>query len=382
MKFQRAWFTASTFAIAAALAACGSSSSDDSASTGATSSGGSSSSTAGSTSSAAGHSASGGTTGSAGSSASTAGGTSTVAGAGGSAPSTGGTGGASTSTGGKSSGGASSGGAASGGAGGGTAGAGGAPSTQIPDQKVVMYLPNWNGTFQSWASKIDFNKMTHLNLAFGTMSGSTNWTLGGGSDDGTRQLVSAAHAKNVKVLISIGGADDDIGIINAFQDAGNIDAMVTNLDAFVTSLTLDGVDVDLERGTDLKSSGNFPQFLAKLEAKMHGEGKLVTAATAEYIVEDSGTDQGVITYLKSYDFLNLMIYTTNMGTYTSELNWWTSKIGMAKTKLTWGIEFDNSLSTSTAKSLTTASLGYGGVMVWEYSQPTESTLWPAVQSVL
>lgn len=386
MKFQRAWFTASTFALAAALAACGSSSSDDSAGSGATGSGatgagatsaGGSSSTAGSTSN------SGGQPGSAGTS--TGGSSSSTAGAGGAATGTGGTPGstggapAMGGTGGMNMGGAPSAGASSGGASGGM---GGAPSTQIPDKKVVMYLPNWNGSFGSWATKIDFSKMTHLNLAFGTMSGSTNWTLGGGSDDGVRQLVSAAHAKNVKVLISIGGADDDIGIINAYGNASNIDPMVNNLDALVTSLTLDGVDVDLERGANLKSSTNFPQFLAKLEAKLRPEGKLVTAALAQYIVEDAGTDQGVLDYIASYDFVNLMIYTTNMSTYTNELNFWTTKVKMPKNKLTWGIEFDSKLTTTVAKQLTTASLGYGGVMVWEYSQPTESSLWPAVQSVL
>jgi hypothetical protein len=132
----------------------------------------------------------------------------------------------------------------------------------------------------------------------------------------------------------------------------------------------------------MKSNGNFPQFLSKLQTTLHGHGKLVTAATAQYIAEASGSsDAGVIAYLKSYDFLNLMIYSTNMNTYTSELNFWTSKIGAAKNRLVWGIDFSN-VNTTTAKSLTTASKADGGVMVWEYSMGSESTLWPAMQSVL
>jgi hypothetical protein len=101
-------------------------------------------------------------------------------------------------------------------------------------------------------------------------------------------------------------------------------------------------------------------------------------------VEDSGTDAGVITYLKSYDFINLMIYAfdDDMHQYTSELSWWGTKIGMPKTKLTWGIEFDPKLNTGLAAKLTTASKANGGVMIWEYSQGTEKTLWPAVQGVL
>jgi hypothetical protein len=77
-----------------------------------------------------------------------------------------------------------------------------------------------------------------------------------------------------------------------------------------------------------------------------------------------------------------MIYSTNMGSYTRELAWWTGTEGLAKDRLTWGIEFTSQLTVSTAKQLTTASKAYGGVMVWEYSQSTEPQLWPAVQSSL
>jgi GH18 family chitinase len=272
------------------------------------------------------------------------------------------------------------GGGASGGSGGG-AGSAGAPSTTIPDTKVVMYLPNWSGSFSSWATKVDFNKMTHLNLAFGVMSGATDWSLGANDSD-VKALAAAAHAKNVKVLVSIGGADDDTGIIKAYGTQANIDPMIANLDAFLKRLNLDGVDVDLEQGSGMKTSTNFPTFVNKLVSTLRPEGKLVTAALAQYIAEDTGLDATSTAWMKQYDFINLMIYNTNMNTYTSELNFWTTKVGAAKNKLVWGIEFSNNLNAATAKSLTTASKAFGGIMVWEYSQGTESTLWPAVLSAL
>ena len=40
------------------------------------------------------------------------------------------------------------------------------------------------------------------------------------------------------------------------------------------------------------------------------------------------------------------------------------------------------LTAAMAKQLATASKGYGGVMMWEYSQASEAQLWPAIQSVL
>jgi chitinase len=252
----------------------------------------------------------------------------------------------------------------------------------IPDTKVLMYLPNWSGSFASWANKIDFNKMTHLALAFGTVNSGTNdWGLGAADGD-VQALTAAAHANNVKVLVSIGGADDDIGIINRYQTASNIAPLVANLDALVTRLGLDGVDVDLERGGDMTSSSNYPAFVGQLVTTFRPEGKLVTSALAQYIVEAAGSDAVLKGVLQSFDFINLMIYNTDLNSYTSEASWWTGTQGVASTKLTWGILLSNNLSVGTAKQITTASKAYGGVMVWEYSQPTEPQLWPAIQSAL
>jgi len=245
-----------------------------------------------------------------------------------------------------------------------------------------MYLPNWAGSFSTWATKIDFNKMTHLDLAFGTMKGATDWSLGA-SDADVKAIAAAAHAKNVKVLVSIGGADDDIGIINAYGTASNIDPMVTNLDAFITRLDLDGVDVDLERGKNLKANTNFPMFLSKIIAKLRPQGKVVSCALAQYIIEDTGDDAATTAaWLNTYDFINLMIYVNNMNTYTSELNWWTTKRNIAKSKLTWGVDFSGSTNADMVKQLTIASKAYGGVMAWELSQKAAPPLWKAVQDSL
>jgi GH18 family chitinase len=288
--------------------------------------------------------------------------------------------------------------AGSGGAGGGSAGSGGtsradagvprdagvgAPDVVVttPDTKVVMYLPNWSGSFATWATKIDFNKMTHLLLAFGVVDTNNNWNLGAADND-VKTLAAAAHAKNVKILVSIGGADDDLGIITQYQTQSNINPLAANLDAFVSRLNLDGVDVDLERGAQMKSSSNYPAFVSKLVSTFRPEGKLVTTALAQYIVEDAGVDATIKSVLSSFDFINLMIYSTNSSNYTNELGWWTANTGVAKNKLTWGIDFSTGLTTTTAAQLTTSSKAYGGIMVWEYSQRATPQLWPAVQGAI
>jgi hypothetical protein len=286
------------------------------------------------------------------------------------------------SSGGNSGGGANIGFSGASGSGSGGSGGGGGDSAD-PALKVVMYLPNWAGSFGTWAKKIDFKKMTHLDLAFGTIkSGTNDWSLGA-TDDDVKAIAKVAHDAHVKVLVSIGGADDDIGIINRYATASNIQPMVDNLDAFITRLDLDGVDVDLERGSGLKVSTNFPDFLGKLIAKLRPKGKVISTALAQYIIEDTGDDAGkTAPWLTSYDFINVMIYNKDMNVYTKEMSWWTSQRNIPKNKLTWGVDFTGGTSSATLQALTKASEAYGGVMAWELSQKDAPTYWKAVQDSL
>jgi chitinase len=245
-----------------------------------------------------------------------------------------------------------------------------------------MYLPNWAGSFSSWATKVDVNKMTHLLLAFATVSGTNSWDLGAQASD-VQTLTAAAHAKNVKVLVSIGGSGGDSSIISAYGDPNNVAPLVANLDMMVSSMNLDGVDVDLEQGKQMTSSTNYPAFVNKLISTFHPEGKLVTTALAQYIVQDANPDATIVGVVNSFDFINDMIYTTNMSDYTNESTWWTSSpVNLAKTKLVWGVHFEgNSLSVGTVTQIAMGSKAYGGIMAWEYTQQSEAQLWPALQSV-
>jgi GH18 family chitinase len=259
-------------------------------------------------------------------------------------------------------------------------------SIQTPAIKAVMYLDNWSGTFASWATQVDFTKMTHLMLAFATVTGTNSWgnTLGDTSD--VQTIVAAAHAKNVKVLVSIGGGGGDQTVISAYQSASNIAPLVANLDTMVTAMNLDGVDVDLEDPGSMKSSSNYPALVKQLISTFHPEGKLVTTASAQYIVQGQNADATIVATLNSFDFINDMVYTANMSDFTSEAVWWTgSTIGLPKENLVWGIcfgECGQAPSVTTVEQITTASKAYGGIMFWEYTDTSEATLWPAAQSAL
>jgi chitinase len=189
------------------------------------------------------------------------------------------------------------------------------------------------------------------------------------------------------VLASLGGGGGDQSVIGAYKTASNIAPLVANLDAMVSAMNLDGVDVDLESPGDMTSGGNYPAFVSALISTFHPEGKLVTTAEAQYIAQGQNTDGAIVATLNSFDFVNDMIYSATLSDFTNEANWWTgSPVNLPKEKLVWGVCFDGECanpSVSVVKQITTASKAYGGIMIWDYTDGTVGpTMWPAIQSQL
>jgi len=307
-----------------------------------------------------------------------------------------------------------SGGAAGGASGGsagslGTAGSGGGSGT--PSKRVVAYLPNYSGSYADWANKIDFTKMTHLNLAFADAKDNNDWDMGA-SDNDVKALVDKAHAAGVKVLASLGGGGGDQTVISRWKASpDNIAPMVQNLDNFLKRLNLDGADVDIEDGGQL--GDNYGNFVSKIVSTLHPEGKLVTVAIAQYL--QGGMADST---LHQFDFINVMIYTNNMSDFTNEMKWYSDTKQVPKSQLTAGAGFfgtdsgDNEYSYSDImaadgsawsknqtsvkgqqvnytgvqlmKDLANFSKGYGGIMFWELSEdvPGDHSLWKAIQDTM
>src|SRR5262249_8603551 len=193
-----------------------------------------------------------------------------------------------------------------------------------------------SGSYGDWATRIDFNKMTHLNLAFATPNGSNDWNMGA-SDQDVAALVNAAHAAGTKVLASLGGGGGDQAVIARYRDAGNIDGLVDKLDNFVARHHFDGVDVDIEDPNNL--GANYSLFVGKAVARLPPQGKLVTAAVAQYL-QDSMFDQT----LHQFDFLNIMIY-SSYDESVNQLDYYPTTKAVPKKLLTLGAAFfgtDNS----------------------------------------
>jgi GH18 family chitinase len=274
---------------------------------------------------------------------------------------------------------------------------------------MVAYLPNYRGSYRDWASSIDFNKMTHLNLAFASSTSSNDWNMGA-TDDEVKALVDAAHAAGTQVLASLGGGGGDQTVIARFKDSGNIPDLVGKLDSFVAAHQFDGVDVDIEDANNLGT--NYSLFVNAVVAKLRPEGKLVTAAVAQYL-QDSMSDDT----LHQFDFVNVMTYST-YADGVSQLTYYAETKAVPKTKLTLGAAFFGTdangteysysdilkadanawnmdqatvqgnavryTGMATMKQIAEYAKGFGGIMFWELSEDTTDShsLYKVIQDTL
>jgi GH18 family chitinase len=288
-------------------------------------------------------------------------------------------------------------------------GGGGVCPCAIPDgpPNPRPYLVGYLGVYKNldWAAvakTLDFNKMTHLNLAFinppmcsGTCTAASDFTLGGNqsfTDEALHAIVTAAHAKGTKVLISLGGAGGDRRIMQ-FYNAGLSVELTNAIDAYLDKHNLDGVDVDVEQPKQMGVP--YTTFVHTLVNKLRPKGKLITAAVAQYI--QAGAQDEV---LPLYDIVNVMIY----GSYERAVNdmaYWANTKRVPREKLTLGIGFHNfkdiianypnawAVDTvgggayrdgaviayqgeNSIARQTQLSLQYGGAMIWELTQDDPS----------
>lgn len=208
-----------------------------------------------------------------------------------------------------------------------------------PSKRVIGYLPNWNGSYASWVGKVDFGKVTHINLAFAL--GDANGNLGLASDSDLQTFIKAAHAKGVKVFPSLCGGGGDSKIA-PFYEPAKVDDFVNKIINFTTRNGFDGIDVDVEAPD--RMGAKYDTFIAKLKAKAAPLGLPVTAAVAQWM--QYGMSDAT---LRSFDFVNIMSYDAT-GTWTSagahssydqavkDLAYYTSK-GVEKSKLVLGVPF-------------------------------------------
>jgi chitinase len=228
---------------------------------------------------------------------------------------------------------------------------------------IVGYYPSWvnNGPYYINApSKVDYSKFTHICYAFAIPGTDGNI---GSVDNGAvlQDLVTRAHAKNVKVLLSIGGWLTSSPGNTPFEAISTNTASINRLaDAcarLVTQYNLDGIDLDWEYPT---TKARWNALAPVVANRIHGMGKLFTAAVAESAYYGDNYDNVAIV-----DLLNIMCY----GPYSMASNamtYWTNR-GVPQSKRMLGVPFysaDNTTAQHVQKSNLTKTTG-AGIMIWD-----------------
>jgi len=204
--------------------------------------------------------------------------------------------------------------------------------------RVVGYF-RYEGNLVAEASAINFNMITHLNVAF--INPDTNGTFTVNGD--LKKVAALAHSKGVRILASIGGGNPP-AYLSTLTNQANQPKLIANLVQLTTDNNLDGIDVDLE-GNFVDE--NYESFVINLAAALKAKKKLITAAIATGY-KDSYTDKA----LAQYDFINVMSYDktgpwnlNNSGQHSpynmavEDLAYWNGIRKIAKEKLSLGVPF-------------------------------------------
>ncbi|SFD88202.1 Por secretion system C-terminal sorting domain-containing protein [Chitinophaga sp. CF118] len=234
---------------------------------------------------------------------------------------------------------------------------------QLSCYNIVGYYPSWvagGNYYINTPSKIDYSKYTHICYAFSIPDNNGNMGIDNASV--LTDLVTRAHANNVKVLLSIGGWLSSSPSNTPFETIANsttaINQLATVCGNLVTQYNLDGIDLDWEYPTTKTKWNNLATVLG---TKLHGMGKLFTAAVSES-ASNNGDHYDNVTML---DLVNIMCYGGN-NLASSSMSYWTSR-GVPQSKRMLGVPFYSSDNT-TAEHVWKSNLAKttaGGIMIWD-----------------
>lgn len=284
-----------------------------------------------------------------------------------------------------------------------------APGVARAQFRVVGYVPAWCGTLDS----TQLPQLTHVNYAFvqPTATGDLEPLPNPAK---LRRLVAAAHAAQVRVLVSVGGWHD--GDHSAFDaigaDAGRARALVRHLLQLLEQYHLDGVDIDWEH-PDARTAASYAALMQRLATRLHHRGYLLTAAVAGGTWAGAGVLPSVF---DNVDFLNIMAYDAPPPAHSTyadavqALAYWQGR-GLPVSKTVLGVPFygqpsQESFATLLARGADPqadlfAGVGYNGlatmasktelaltqasgVMIWEMTQDAAgaNSLLAAISRVL
>lgn len=207
--------------------------------------------------------------------------------------------------------------------------------------KVIGYFPHYRF---SWLNDIEFERLTHVNIAFANPDPMGNLSCEGANID---PVVTKAHQHGCKVFISLAGGYLTPAWETAWDDLTlpvNRQGFIQKILQYVQNHNLDGVDLDLE-WQYVKDW--YSPFVLDLKAALAAENIPLTAA----LPGSHRYPKISNTALEAFDWVNMMIYDlrgpwdpTNIGQH-SPYDWavqcvqyWKNQ-GVPGSNLTLGVPF-------------------------------------------
>ncbi|CAH0549109.1 unnamed protein product [Brassicogethes aeneus] len=181
--------------------------------------------------------------------------------------------------------------------------------------KLVCYynFPQ-NEIVQLKGENIDPNLCTHLNLAFVSVVNNTLNVENSQLNDIKRILLLKNVNKDLKILLSVGGAGDKNGWPEMVKNHTNRKSFIKSVMTFIKTYKIDGVDLDWEfpninENSDKKQKQHFTQLLEEMfiaKRRQYLNFLITLAVAAPVNIVDFAYD---IPYINEYvDFINLMSY--------------------------------------------------------------------------
>ncbi|KAF9428459.1 hypothetical protein BGZ94_002292 [Podila epigama] len=205
------------------------------------------------------------------------------------------------------------------------------PIHRQTEKMVVAYWTDWTASAMP-PEAIPFDKVTHINYAFAVVRPDFRPVFE--TDYLLRRVVRAAHAKNTKVLLSIGGWTGSQYFSPLAATPHGRKTFIDGAVQLVREFHLDGIDIDWEyparQGSacnivdEKHDTANFLLLLQELRAALSAlpDGNQLEISLATRIVPFDGPDgqqlRDVSAFAKVVNFINVMAYDINgsWGTVT------------------------------------------------------------------
>ena len=176
------------------------------------------------------------------------------------------------------------------------------------NKRLLAYYPSRgrHGELPYSADTIPFNKLTHIDHAFLTLSAKNDGGLTVPPDLLEPELIAKAHAAGVKVMISLGGDAAPFAVVSA--DPVTRATLAKNIRDFVITNRYDGVDLDWEYPEGLEQRSDCTLLMLTIRKELPAPRYLLSMATSgdPMRAEEGSYDFEALSQI--LDFLNVMTY--------------------------------------------------------------------------